>query len=381
MSSFGEDVMAANKLGKRIIKIFIVISFAILLPFMQCKDKITNSDTNEPTCPCIIGQWQFLGLENETITSIAIHPNDERIIYAGSRYDFSAGHMGKLFRSTDCGKNWDTLIVGQPLFSFLDIVIDPIHPETVYAIPLPVLKSTNGGKTWFDISNGIRIDWETRAGSIAIDPYNHNILYVGTSGFFGGSFYKSNDGGENWIDISHNSLRDGVISIAIDPKNSNIIYAGTPWRGILWKTTNAGETWFRTGLGETSQMINDILIHPLNTKIIYAAISQIGVWKTEDGGNSWFQYNEGVTDSIKSAMNLMMRRNCSELFAIYSIPDTPGWMIWDIGGIYKKDINNKPWFKIGINNLRSYYYSDIELSVNENILYFGSKGLYYLKLK
>lgn len=108
-------------------------------------------------------KWEFLGLENETIISIATHPNDERIIYAGSSYDFSAGHMGKLFKSTNSGKTWDTLIIGQPLFNFRDIVIDPIHPETMYTIPLPVLKSTNGGKTWFDISNGIRIDWETRA--------------------------------------------------------------------------------------------------------------------------------------------------------------------------------------------------------------------------
>lgn len=327
-----------------------------------------------------IGNWQLLGLETETVTAIAVHPTNPCIIYAGSAYDFSAGHLGKLFKSTNSGKTWDTLLVGQPLFMFRDIAIDPIHPETVYTIPLPVLKSTNGGKTWFEIINGIYVDWETRVQSLVIDPLNTNILYCGTGGFFGGGFYKSTNGGKNWIDISRgDTLREGVVSIAIDPGNSNIIYAGTAMNGRLWKTTDAGDTWTLTGLGETSQMINDILINPINSQIIFAGISEIGIWKTEDGGNTWFQYNNGLSDSIKNAMKIIMRRTSSELFLIHSTPDNYG--MWDNGGIYKKSNDDEPWLKIGINNLRRYYYSDIKLSNNENMIYFGSQGFYSFTLR
>lgn len=334
-------------------------------------DTVLNFQVEEATT------WELLGLEEETIIAIATHPYDERIIYAGSSYDFSAGHMGKLFKSTNSGKTWDTLIVGQPLFSFLDIVIDPIHPETIYTIPLPVLKSTNGGKTWFDISNGIRINWETRVGSIALDPNNTNILYAGTGGFFGGRFYKSTNGGESWRDLARgDTLTEGVGSIAIDPNNSNTVYAGTAMNGRLWKTTDGGETWILTGLGETSQMIYDILIHPTNPKIIFAGISEIGIWKSEDAGNIWIQYNEGLIDSLKSAVKITIRKTNSELLLVNASRN------YIDAGIFKRTSDNEPWVKIGINSIRDYAYCDLRLSINENIIYFGgSRGLYYIKLK
>jgi photosystem II stability/assembly factor-like uncharacterized protein len=372
MSSFGEDVMAANKLGKRIIKFFIVISFAILLPFMQCKDKITNSDTNEPKCPGIIGQWQLLGLENETITSIAIHPKDERIIYAGSMYDFSAGHMGKLFQSTDCGKNWDTLMVGQPLFSYRDIIIDPINPEIIYTIPLPILKSTDSGKTWTQITNGIRINYETRVASFVIDPKNPNVLYAGTGGFYGGTLYRSIDAGANWKDLYRSEketpgLRDGVISLAIDPNNINTIYAGTAWRGLVLKSTDAGETWHVTALGVTNQLIHDIEIDPRNSQTIIVAISRKGFWKTDDGSSSWFSFNDGLPDSVHG-IHIELNPITSEMYGVISFRDD-GW-------IYTKNYNSK-WLKFGIDQVRrSYYYSNLLINPDGKIIYFGINGLY-----
>jgi photosystem II stability/assembly factor-like uncharacterized protein len=378
ISYYKDEKFGASSIIAFIKCVLIVLFFILIL--CTCKEEglVDGSGNGEnKNCEPIDappGVWKLLGLENETVTAIAVHPTNPCVIYVGTAYDFSAGHIGKLFKTTNAGKTWDTRIVGQPLYNFLDIVIDPINPDIMYTIPLPVLKSTNGGKTWFDISKGIRIDWETRASSIILDPNNTNILYVGTGGFYGGRFYKSTDRGENWRDMSRDSLLDGVISIAIDHNNSNILYAGTPFRGILWKTTDAGETWFRTGLGETSQMINDILIHPTNPKVIFAGISGIGIWKSEDAGNSWFSYNEGLIDSLKSGRKLIMRKKSSEIFLVLASPNNPG--------IYTKSNNNNvPWLKIGIDGVRRYYYSSIKLSTNEDILYFGSKGLYYLKLK
>lgn len=337
------------------------------------QDTVLNFKVLDAT-PCV---WHYLGLGNESVESIAVHPNNPDIIYAGTGYDFSAGHFGKLFKTTNGGRSWDILMVGQPLFFFLDIEIDPVHPETVYTTPLPVLKSTNGGKTWFDISNGIKIDWETRVSSIVIDPNNTNVLYVGTGGFFGGRFYKSTNGGENWRDLTNDGrLRNGVWSIAMDPNNSNILYAGTAFSGDLLKTTDAGETWILTGLRETAQMIYDILIHPFNTQIIYAGISEMGIWKTDNGSTTWIPYNDGLIDSLKSAIRIIIRTVSSELFLVNASRN------YIDAGIFKRANDNEPWVKIGINSMGDYAYCDLKLSINEMILYFGgSKGLYYYKLK
>lgn len=131
-----------------------------------------------------IGVWQRVGLSGETITAIAIHPQKSHIIFVGSSMDFSAGIVGKLFHSRDCGESWMTLLEGG---SYTDIQFDPLNPDVIYAAPYSLIKSTDGGMNWIDISNGMKIDWETRVATIAIDHKNSDILFVGTGGGFRGN--------------------------------------------------------------------------------------------------------------------------------------------------------------------------------------------------
>jgi len=312
-----------------------------------------------------VGKWELLGLQNETVTAIALHPNDTAIIYAGTMFDFSAGVLGQLFKSEDFGKTWDTLLIGG---SYRDIVIDPVNPETVYALPHQIIKSTNGGRTWQDASIGIRLDWETRVGSFAIDPKNPNVLYAGTGGFFGGSLYKSTDGGQSWRDLaSGDTLSDGVISLAVDPINSNIIYAGTAWRGQVLKSTDAGNSWNVTGLGD-NRIPHNLLIHPRNSQLIFAATGFRGVWKSSNGGETWNSFNEGLPDTV-SGIKLAMNSESFELYLIATAREG-GWL-------YRRDNFDTQWTKMGINEIRtSYYYSDLELSPLNRFLYLGIRGLY-----
>ncbi|MDI6766763.1 MAG: hypothetical protein QME52_08080 [Bacteroidota bacterium] len=321
-------------------------------------------------------QWEFFGLEDETVDAIAVHPNDEKIIYVGTGFDFSAGHMGKLFKSTNSGSTWDTLIVGQPLFSFRDIVVDPIHPETVYTIPLPVLKSTNGGKTWFEIINGIYVDWETRVQSLAIDPLNTNILYCGTGGFFCGRFYKSTNGGESWRDIARgDTLAEGVVSIAIDPNNPNIVYAGTAELGRLWKTSDAGETWTLTGLGETGSTIDAVAVDPFNSNKVYARVRFMGLFKSSDGGTTWVKTQ--IPDSIG-------------VFTILFSKLQPGtiYLATAYGCIIMSEGDNPYWFYLneGLENFISKSLNTIRFYKNENYLLagrtkgIGNGGIYFRKI-
>jgi len=69
-------------------------------------------------------------LENETVTAIAVDPIYPNIIYAGTRYDYSAGINGKLFKSTDSGATWDTLLIGG---GYRSILIDPSNHNIIYA--------------------------------------------------------------------------------------------------------------------------------------------------------------------------------------------------------------------------------------------------------
>lgn len=255
----------------------------------------------EPACSGPIGEWQLLGLEGESVTAIAIHPHDSRILYVGTQFDFSAGVQGKLYKSLDCGTTWDTLLVGG---SYRAIVFDPTNPEIVYALPGSIIKSSDGGKTWQAKMNGMRLGLEQRVQSLAIDPKNPNVLYAGVGGFLSGTLYKSTDAGENWIDLENGRpIFNTVSCLAIDPGNTNIVYAGTDGRGILFKTTDGGQTWNATGLGETSRVIDMVAISPQANNRIYAGVRFGGLYVSNDGGISW--QKETLPDSVQNCTDLV----------------------------------------------------------------------------
>ena len=311
-------------------------------------------------------QWQLLGLKDETVTAIAIDPTDPSIIYAGTKSDFSAGINGKLFKSIDGGVSWDTLLVGG---SYKSILIDPSNHDIIYAMPFSIIKSEDGGKSWQSIIDGIRLDWETRVQSLAINPKNPKVLYAGTAGFFTGNLYKSSDSGLSWNKTPSDSLRDGVVSIAIDPIDTNNVYAGTSWRGILWKSNDAGANWFKTESGEIG--VHDICIDPRIPTKIFIGVPWLGILKTEDGGKNWENISQGLPTDC-SVMKIQ-KSSTSRLFLVGTLGDD--------GGIYEYSFQQSQWIKIGIENLHvSFYYSDLKIISNPDRLYFGGKGIYVMSL-
>ena len=66
--------------------------------------------------------------------------------------------------------------------------------------------------------------------AIAINPYNPNVIYIGTAG---GGVWRTSDAGVNWIPIFDRQVSLGVGepgALAIDPNNTDIIYVGTSSR-------------------------------------------------------------------------------------------------------------------------------------------------------
>lgn len=338
------------------------ISFAEFQNIFIQNDTIINFQVSETE------QWKFLGLENETITAIAVDPVNTNIIYAGTLYDYSAGINGKLFKSVDSGTTWDTLLVGG---GYRKILIDPSNSNIIYTASGGIMKSEDGGKTWQSVVNGIKIDWETQVQTIAMNPLNSNTLYAGTAGIFTGNLYTSYNGGLNWIADSSDSLLDGVTTIAVNPVDTNIIYVGTSKGGILWKSIDAGNTWFKTGLGEKGT--HDICIDSQLADNIFVGVPWFGIYKSENGGINWESLNAGLPDSCSVVK--IQKSNTSRLFLIGSSKNG--------SGIFEYQYQQKEWKKIGINVVddQFFYYSDLKASSNPERLYFGGKGIYVMDLK
>lgn len=132
-----------------------------------------------------------------------------------------------------------------------------------------------------------------RINAIAFDPYDKDIIYVGSPG---GGFWKSTDGGANWVTTSDDLPVLGVSSIAVNPNNTDIIYIATGDAnasdtysiGVL-KSVDQGDTWSTTGLSynvSANKRVNKILINPNNTDSVFAA-TNTNIMLSVDGGISW----------------------------------------------------------------------------------------------
>ena len=127
-----------------------------------------------------------------------------------------------------------------------------------------------------------------------------NTIYCGAAS---GGVWKSQNGGVSWKPIFDEMDVQSIGSIAIDPTNANIIYVGTgegnprnshnSGKGI-YKSLDAGKTWKCLGLEQT-KTIHRIVINPQNPKQIFvASMGSIwgknddrGVFRSDDAGETW----------------------------------------------------------------------------------------------
>ena len=138
--------------------------------------------------------------------------------------------------------------------------------------------------------------WSGRATSLAINPSNPLIMYLGTAA---GGVWETTDGGQTWAATTDTQASLAIGAIAIDPSNPNNIYAGTGeadysfdsyyGQGLL-KSTDGGNTWTLIASpfasGGSAPPFAQIAIQPGNSSVVLAA-TESGVYRSADAGATW----------------------------------------------------------------------------------------------
>ncbi|MBK7957639.1 MAG: hypothetical protein IPK03_05675 [Bacteroidetes bacterium] len=130
-----------------------------------------------------------------------------------------------------------------------------------------------------------------RINAIAFHPTNPNIYFIGAPQ---GGVWKTTNNGATWsISGTDNLPSLGASSIAIDPTNDQIMYLGTGDRdagdaaGIgVYKSTNGGASWTVSNTGMGNREVNRITLNTLKNTTLLAASSD-GVYKSYNSGATW----------------------------------------------------------------------------------------------
>ncbi len=255
-----------------------------------------------------------------------------------------------------------------------------------------IWKTTDGGRTWGNISDGF---FGGSIGAITVSKSDPNVIYVGggektvrgnvSSGY---GVWKSVDAGKTWTEAGLKNSRH-VPRIAVDPTNHDVVFAGvlgniykpTQDRGV-YKSTDGGKTWKKTLFVNENAGVVDLLIDPTNPRILYASTWRVqrtpyslssggegsGLWKSTDRGETWTEisnkkgFPEGTLGIIGVTVSPL---NNQRVWAMVEHKEN--------GGLYRSDDGGDTWNQV--NNERSlrqraWYYTRVYADTkDQNVVY------------
>lgn len=370
--------------------------------------------------------------------SLAVSPGDENLVFVGGV---------NVWRSFDGGKNFS---IAAHWIGFNSIAyVHADHHMLKYNTRTGELFSANDGGlyftddngfTWNDVSKGLNIlqiyrmsassgifdlfitgnqdngsmkringNWSMVTGGDGMD----NLIYPDDpdrfiTSYYYGSFFKTNDGGENfkrigppeetgegawitplimdendpdriyagyndlylsknfgdtWIKLSDNLTRgEKLRHLGISESSESYIYAATYSR--IWITRNNGITWENISAGLPELAITSIEVAPENPELLWVTLSgykeEHKVFRSADGGTTWTNYSEGLPNL--PANIILYERNTNK-----------GLYIGTDIGVYYRNARMQNW-ELFNTNMPNVIVNDLEIQYSFNRIIAATYG-------
>ena len=267
--------------------------------------------------------------ETQSIGRVVVHPKDPNIVYvAAVGHLFGPNPERGVFKTMNGGKTWDRIRFIDEDTGFIDLVMDPLDPNTLYAASYQrrrvpwgfngggpgsgIWKTTDGGKNWAKlVGNGLPTD--PIIGRIGLDLCRSkpNVIYaqieVGASGGTGAGVQASGlptdpaaaaaFGGQRAAAAGQPAQAGQRAAAAGQqaPAAAQPPAAPDPKRSGLWRSDDKGKTW-RIVSNENNRPMyySKVRVDPSNPEIVYTGGSSFS--KSLDGGKT-FRALQGIAHS------------------------------------------------------------------------------------
>ncbi len=346
-------------------------------------------------------KFDYVGLkETQTIAKIVVHPKDPNIAYvAAAGHLFGPNPERGIFKTTDGGKTWTNTKFIDNDTGFIDLVMHPADPNTLFAASYQrrrqpwgfngggpgsgIWRTSDAGKSWTRVTgNGLPTNPIIGRIGLNYSRSKPTVIYaqleVGPSGGTGagvnedGSLvqpgqgrgggggggrggqppppdptrsgvWRSDDGGKSWKFMSNNNNRPMYYSkIRVDPSNPDIVYTTG---ASAYKSLDGGKTFEQfDAQGRTGPSHSDhhaLWINPRNGQHLIIG-NDGGLDVSYDQGETWEEVSLSALGQFY-AISADMRK---PYYVCGGLQDNGSWCgpsaVRTTAGILNSD-----WYRIG----------------------------------
>ena len=264
--------------------------------------------------------WKHIGLEaTRHIGEVIVDPTNPNKVYVAAQGNpWGEDEDRGLYLSEDGGETWKKIFYVNERSGIVDLTVSADNPNFMMMTSWDfqrkpwvvesggpgskVFKTTDGGKTWKEITKGL----PALKGKMGVDisPANPNIVYMVVEAIEReGGVYRSDDAGETFRQVSNDPTTFDrawyYIHIIADPNDEDELWV---MNSHAMKSIDGGKTF--TGNPGSHVDHHDMWINPNNSNIM-ANSNDGGASITYNGGKTWStimnqptgQFYRAITDN------------------------------------------------------------------------------------
>ena len=249
--------------------------------------------------------WALVGLkDSERIAKVIVHPTQSDVVLVcATGHLWDANDERGVYQTTDGGKTWTRLLFVNQDTGCADLALDPQNPQVLYAAMWQfrrradfftsggpssgLFKSTDGGKTWVQLTTGLPAGEKGRI-AVAVAPSKPNVLYAVVESKQT-ALYRSDDAGGTWREMNASNTVQArpfyFALVVVDPTDDQRVYKP----GFsLGGSTDGGRSFsgFLTSAQRVHSDLHALWINPKNPYHLVLGTDG-GVYVSMDRGAHW----------------------------------------------------------------------------------------------
>lgn len=253
--------------------------------------------------------WSFAGLRGtQHIGKIVSHPTDENTVWVASQGAlYSTNEDRGVFKTTDGGETWEKTLFINDSTGVIDLVIHPTNPDILWASAWErdrktwnfkesgagsgVYKSTDGGESWTQITNGLPTGKHVGRIGLDISHSNPDILYA----FLDNQLEMKTDRGESdgltsadFIEMSKRNF------LRLEDKELNDYLRSnrfpTEYTAVSVKADVEADKYKPRALAD--------YLGDANAALFNTSIKGLEIYRSDDGGESWEVANSYPLENV-----------------------------------------------------------------------------------